>query len=113
LAWSSREGAQRWTVSLKQQPRQHAGEDVQRVFLLAGGRLHAQADLENEHPTEQQDQRLDEAPDPAHGGTNEALFEIAAHQLEQQAAPFHQIPQKKSSRQSSRHCQWQQYQRYQ
>ena len=39
-------------------------------------------------------QRVNQAPDPAHGGTNEALFEIPAHQLEQQAAPFHQIPQK-------------------
>ena len=44
---------------------------------------------------------MDQAPDPSHRGADEALFEIPAHQLEQQAAPFHQIPQKKGSRESS------------
>src|SRR5664279_5974782 len=98
LAWSSRGGGRALDGLAKQQPGQHPGEDVQRVFLLARRRRHAQADLENEYPTEQQYQRVNEAPDPSHGGTNEALFEIPAHQLEQQAAPFHQILQKKRSR---------------
>jgi hypothetical protein len=37
---------------------------------------------------------MDEPPDPAYRGTDEALLEIPAYELEQQAAPFHQIPQK-------------------
>jgi hypothetical protein len=37
---------------------------------------------------------MDKTPDPSNRGTDEALFEVPAHQLEQQAAPFHQIPQK-------------------
>src|ERR1035437_10516646 len=55
----------------KQQPGQHPGEDVQRVFLLARRRRHAQADLENEHPTEQQYQRVNEAPDRSEEHTSE------------------------------------------
>jgi hypothetical protein len=36
---------------------------------------------------------MDHAPDPAYGRTDEALLEIAPHELEKQAAPFHQVLQ--------------------
>jgi heat shock protein HspQ len=41
---------------------------------------------------------VDDAPDPANGGTDESLLKIAAHQLEQKAAPFYQITEKQGSR---------------
>ena len=56
---------------------------------------------------------MNEAPDPADRAADKALLEIAAHQLEQQAAPLHQIPQKKRSGQSLRQSQNQDYQYYQ
>jgi hypothetical protein len=34
---------------------------------------------------------VDDAPDPADGGTDEALLKVAADQLEEEAAPFYQI----------------------
>jgi hypothetical protein len=37
-------------------------------------------------------QRIDQTPDPANGAAHEALLEIAAHQLEEQAATLYQIP---------------------
>jgi hypothetical protein len=41
---------------------------------------------------------MDDAPDPADGGTDESLLKIAAHQLEQKAAPFYQIAEKQCPR---------------
>jgi hypothetical protein len=38
------------------------------------------------------DQGLNQAPNPAYGRTHEALFKIAANQLEEQTAPLDQIP---------------------
>jgi len=46
---------------------------------------------------------MDEAPDPPNGGTDEALLKVAAHKLEEQAAPLDQIAQKKRTGNSSRH----------
>ena len=112
LAWSNREGALRWTVSLNNSQGSIPAK-MYKGYSVARRSLHAQANLENEDPTQQQYERVDEAPDPTYGGTDEALFEIPAHQLEQQAAPLHQIPQKKGSRQSSRQGQGQQYHIYQ
>jgi hypothetical protein len=37
---------------------------------------------------------MNQAPDPTDRRAHKALLEIAPHQLEQQAAPFDQIPQK-------------------
>ena len=113
LAWSSREGALRWTVSLNSSQGSIPAKMNSGYFCSPAGAFMPRQYLENEDPTEQQYQGVDEAPDPTHGGTDEALFEIPAHQLEQQAAPLHQIPQKKGSRQSSRQGQGQQYHIYQ
>jgi hypothetical protein len=41
---------------------------------------------------------MDDAPDPADGGTDKALLKIAAHQLEEEAAPFYQITEKQCPR---------------
>jgi hypothetical protein len=62
-----------------------------------------EADLEHEGPTEQQHQGMNQSPDPTHGRAHKALFEIAAHQLEKQAAPLNQVPQEKRSRDSLGH----------
>jgi hypothetical protein len=37
---------------------------------------------------------MDEAPDPAHGRTDETLLKIASHQLEQETTSFYQITEK-------------------
>ena len=63
-----------------------------------------EAELENKRPTEQQNQRMNQSPNPADCGTDEALFEVPADELKQQAAPFHQIMQKERARQSEGHC---------
>jgi hypothetical protein len=56
---------------------------------------------------------MDEPPDPPDGGTDEALLEIAAHELEEQAAPLNQITQKKRSGNSPGHNKTEQYQFFQ
>jgi hypothetical protein len=56
---------------------------------------------------------MDEAPDPPYGGTHEALLEIAAHELEEQAAPLDQIAQKKRTGNSPGHNKIEQYQFFQ
>jgi len=56
---------------------------------------------------------MDEPSDPPYGGTDEALLEIAAHQLEEQAAPLHQIAHKKRSGNSPGHSKTEQYQFFQ
>ena len=61
---------------------------------FAGGEARFHAVLEDESPAHQQDQRVNHSPDPPHGRSDEALLEIAAHQLEQETTPFHQVPQK-------------------
>jgi hypothetical protein len=72
-----------------------------------------ETNLKNKYPAEQKNQRMNQTPNPSHRRPDKALLEIAAHQLEQQAAPFYQIPQKEGSRNSSAHGQCQQYQFYQ
>jgi len=37
---------------------------------------------------------MDQAPDPANSRPDEPLLKIAPDQLEEQAAPLHQVPQK-------------------
>ena len=44
---------------------------------LAGWQLHVQTDAENKGPTNQQHQRVDQAPDPAHCGAHETLLEVS------------------------------------
>jgi hypothetical protein len=56
---------------------------------------------------------MDEPPDPPDGGTDEALLEIAAHELEEQAAPLNQITQKKRPGNSPRHDKIEYYQFFQ
>src|ERR1039458_4554188 len=46
---------------------------------------------------------MDDPPYPADRRAHETLLEIPPHELEQQAAPFHQISQKKRSWKSKRH----------
>ena len=58
---------------------------------------------ESEVPAHQQDQRMNQAPQPSDGRADEALLEIAADQLEQQAAPFDQISGEMRSGESCRH----------
>jgi len=60
--------------------------------MEAGGGLLLQKDPENEGPTEQEHERLNQPPDPTDGGTDVALLEIAPYELEEQAAPLYQIP---------------------
>jgi hypothetical protein len=69
--------------------------------------------LEDKCPTDQENQRMNDSPDPAHRAADEALLKVAPHQLEQQTPAFHQVPQKKRSGQSLRQSQTQEYQHYQ
>src|SRR5260370_20099035 len=97
---------------VEKQPGQHSGKNEERVTVKAG-RLHVQTDLKHEGPTEQQHQGMNQSPNPTYGGAHKALFEIAAHQLEEQTASLNQIPQKMSSRDSLGHVSIEQYQLYQ
>ena len=67
----------------EQQPGQHAGEDIQSVAGHPLRRLHPEAELEDERPAQQQNQGMNQAPDPAHGGADKPLLEIPADQLKQ------------------------------
>jgi hypothetical protein len=40
---------------------------------------------------------VDEAPDPPDSTTYEALFEVPAHELKEQAAPLYEVLQKEGS----------------
>jgi len=60
-----------------------------------------QADAENKGPTDQQNQGVDETPNPAHRGAYEALLKIAPNQLKKQTSTLDQIAQKKLSGQAS------------
>jgi hypothetical protein len=53
---------------------------------------------------------MNQPPDPPHGGADEALIEIAADQLEEEAAPFNQITQKVLSGNPAGHARFEQYQ---
>ena len=46
---------------------------------------------------------MNQPPDPARRGTYEALFKVAAHELEEQTPALHQIPHKEGSRDSFGH----------
>src|SRR5437762_7926546 len=62
-----------------------------------------QADLEDEPPTHQKYQWVNETPDPTDGRADETLLEIAADELEEEAAPVNQIPQKQRAGYSPEH----------
>jgi hypothetical protein len=59
-----------------------------------------QADIEDEHVAGEKDQGVNQAPQPACGGTDVTLLEIALNQLYYQRSALNQVAQEMSSRNS-------------
>src|SRR5262249_13552507 len=80
----------------KQEPWQHAREDEERIVIRdrSGSQALLQAHAENEPPTDQENQWVNDAPDPSHGRANETLLEITPDELKDEAAALDQIAKK-------------------
>src|SRR3954452_18214220 len=89
----------------EEQPGQHSGEQPERIAPgpFTRRNLHLEAEVENERPAQQQHQRMDQAPDPAHRRADEALLEVAADELEQQRPTLYEVLQKQPAGESGSH----------
>lgn len=78
---------------LEKQPGEKAAKEPEGVVVcdLGFGGWSVEAPLENEGPTEEKDEGLDEAPEPAGGRANEALGEIAADEFDNEGAAMDDV----------------------